>query len=272
MANVNYIDDAILKQASETIKSKNRFTYIFWNLFFSRDQIPVLFLTYAFFRWLDDMVDENSNSIEFSKLLIDREVNNLVSLYAGIDVVPEYDEENYLIAVVKNDLQKEEILRKIIEDFFSAISWDLRRRNSIPEQCELNRYSYLLGQSYSQGMVIGLGYKSYDPRFIHIGEYCGVAAHLTHLMRDLFIDLDLGYINISKEDVDKYHIDFKANPVDFKNQLKPWFIETINRTFRLYNKGMNFIPLLPSFKAKVTFLFMNLHYLRILYKIKAEWS
>lgn len=263
---------SLSSECGNKVRKSHPFTFWYSFSFFSRSRRNTLFRAYEYFRWVDDYIDDKKTLTKDAKRLLSREIRLISTLYSHKPITPTYIFEEYISSVISEDYENRNGMQEIINGFFCALSWDVRRRNRIPTAKELTSYSQYLGCSYSQGITYGLNYHPTDSRFLEVSNNCGVAAHITHMLRDFFIDLEIGYINISKEDIEKYHINLSSNRQDLKMALSPWCKDQFLKTQNLFNQGLNSINKLPGFRARFAFRLISIRYLLILKKVKRDWE
>jgi phytoene/squalene synthetase len=268
----DYKVNHIFNHLPDTKQFNSSFNHWFGGIFFYPIRREILFGAYAYFRWLDDVLDNKDVSTEESINILARESFFISSLYENKSPQSKCIEEKYISFVICKDLLDNNGFRVIIDGFMSALSWDIKRKHRIPTQQELDEYSLRLGRSYYQCLVFGLDFHPSDKCFKDVGEICGVAAHLAHILRDFFFDLSIGYVNISQEDVTKYHIDLSLKNPELRQNLKPWSRDVIFKSTDMFKKGMKSINKIPSFKARLAISLMCTRYFLILQKAKIFWG
>lgn len=230
-------------------KTESPFGYWSSRVFFSQDRRKILFLLYAYFRWVDDTVDKPDFNLDFNHEFIHRQTTIIQAWYMGESaVLSENLFETMAATAIKEDKKNGSQLQSMITGFLEAIAWDVERRNKIVNQIELDRYSLLLGRSYSEGLLYGLKLNPCESTYSTPKTLCGVAAHWSHLLRDLSEDLKLGYINISDDDIKQYSINLKNSQT-----LLPWIREKCCRTLDMFAEGRKSRSLLPTHKAQIVF-------------------
>jgi hypothetical protein len=163
---------------------------------------------------------------------------------------------------IEEDRKNGSRLQSMIMGFLEAITWDVERRNKIVNQLELDRYSLLLGRSYSEGLLYGLKLNPCEPIFMIPKTICGIAAHWSHLLRDLNEDLKLGYINISDDEIKQYSIN-----LNYPQTLRPWIRAKCYRTLDMFVEGRKSRNLLPTHKARLVFDLNCLKHISVINKI-----
>ena len=86
-----------------------------------------------------------------------------------------------------------------------VMDFDARRRGRLISQVELNEYTRWLATAVTEGMHYFIGHDDFSPhdetRYLAVS-----AAHITHMLRDTFDDVQAGYYNIPREVLEANHI------------------------------------------------------------------
>jgi phytoene/squalene synthetase len=262
------VDSSLTNTARRVTKETTSFGYWVGRAFFRPELNLILFTAYAYFRWLDDIIDQENISREAASRLVARQRSLTRAWYAGSDPFPSNQFEALLQGAIEYDRMSEYRLHHMIHCFLSALAWDAERRHTIVTQQDLDRYSLHLGRAYAEGLLFGLGLNPVCSDYRGPRDLCGTAAHLTHLLRDLFIDLELGYVNISSRDMERFCIDI-ADPE--LRGTKQWVMFTIERAHTLFLQGRRHRDGLPTMRARLVFDIACLRYLWTLKRIKNMW-
>lgn len=244
------------------------FGYWLGQAFFRPARRSILYMAYAYFRWLDDLVDQVEISRNLAIEIVERQRMLVQAWYSGKDPAPLDRSEALLRAVIEHDRRTGYRLHHMIGSFLAALAWDAERRHTVVSQHDLDRYSLWLGCAYAEGLLFGLGLDPADAAYQGAIDACGVAAHLAHLVRDLRIDLALGYINISTEDIERFSIDL-ADPR--LRGVGRWVPTTVERAQILFQQGRMQRRAMPSLRARLVFDLVCLRYLRLLDQIRSGW-
>ncbi|NIM47528.1 MAG: squalene/phytoene synthase family protein [Candidatus Aenigmarchaeota archaeon] len=172
---------------------------------------------YAYFRWLDDIVDSVRLDPEVVRFKIKREHQFLELLYGEKETPEELStEELFLAHLVRFDIQHAKNMQEDIERLLSALEFDAKRHGHICSKEEINRYIENNAIPY-----INIALKIFDvfdlpkENLYELGR-CGF---IIDYINDLKTDIELGYINIPKEELVAYRI----NLGDFNSAaLRQW--------------------------------------------------
>src|ERR1051325_1628040 len=119
-----------------------------------------------------------------------------------------------LVALVQKDHGKNSGLQCYLRNMMAVMSFDADRRGRLISQMELNEYTHLLASAVTEAMHYFIGHCCYSPQ--DETRYLAVtAAHITHMLRDTFDDIQAGYFNIPREvlntnRISPFDIDSKA--------------------------------------------------------------
>ncbi len=110
-----------------------------------------------------------------------------------------------LIELVRKDQNKNSGLQLYLRNMMQVMDFDAMRRGKRISQAELNEYTRWLATAVTEAMHYFIGHNSYSPhdetRYLAVS-----AAHIAHMLRDTFDDLEAGYYNIPREVLEASHI------------------------------------------------------------------
>lgn len=238
----------------------SRYMYYTTRLFLGRQAGVVLCMAYSYFRWFDDSIDREDVSQKDAQALAARQRALLMTGYEGSDpprasCVP----EQQIAEVIRWDRAYGCRLRGMITMFCDALSWDADRRHSMVGQQALDEYSRLLGCAYSHGLLFGLGLNPQDRRYERLSYLGGVASHLAHIVRDLELDLELGYVNISSDDQRRFDIDLSRRDA---GSLLRWRRHVAEKAHSLFCEARSHRNALPSLRARIVYDLVSSRYAR----------
>ena len=170
-------------------------TYFTGRLVIDRDLVDDFYRAYAYFRWIDDIIDVVSTSDEERRDFISRQKELIDKLYNHDKLADLVAEEEILTDLIGNDRWEHSGLRSFICNMFAIIEFDAYRMGRTISEEELNRYTDQLSISVTDGIQYfianGYEYPDGDDRYS-----AALGAHITHLLRDAVPDTADGFINI----------------------------------------------------------------------------
>jgi len=182
---------AITRQASKQ-------TYYMIRFFADRDRVQHAFRAYAYFRWVDDILDGAEGSRETKLAFIKRQRGLLEDLYQGVTALGLSAEEELLKDLVKTDPSFDTGLFMYLDRMMRVMEFDADRRGKLINQIQLDSYSENLAVAVTEAMHYFIGHGQDSPQSTN--RYLAVtAAHITHMLRDALDDTAEGYYNIPHE-------------------------------------------------------------------------
>lgn len=154
------------------------------------------FALYAWFRWLDDMVDEHLPDAAARLAFLARQRSLLA---AGADAVDEHPEEALLVRLAAEAARPGgDALRLSLDSMLDVMEIDAVRRGRPLGQAELDEYTRLLAIAVTEALHHCIGHDAASPH--DEARYVAVTgAHVAHMLRDLVEDLAAGYVNVPAE-------------------------------------------------------------------------
>ena len=192
--------------APSITKAANEQTYYTIRFLVDRERVADAYRAYAYFRWVDDVLDAEAGSepvlskVEASErsAFIHRQKSLLENCYRGASVRDASAEEQMLVDLIRSDTEKDSGLQSYLRNMMAVMAFDAERRGRLISQTELNEYTRFLASAVTEAMHHFIGYACYSPH--HEARYMAVtAAHITHMLRDTFDDVQAGYFNIPRE-------------------------------------------------------------------------
>ncbi len=173
-------------------------TYTTVRFLVDRERVSDAYRAYAYFRWVDDWLDEPTRQ-KSDRLSFVRRQDALVDVcYRGASVRTAAPEENMLVALVDKDREPNSGLQAYIRNMMSVMAFDAERRGRLISALELDRYAHALATAVTEALHYFIGHNSASPRTP--GRYLAAeGAHIVHMLRDTVEDNELGYFNIPRE-------------------------------------------------------------------------
>ena len=186
-------------------KAASKQTYYTIRFLADRERVADAYRAYAYFRWVDDMLDAGSASASERIAFLERQKLLLGKCYRGESLQDATIEENLLIELVRHDPEKNSGLQSYLRNMMQVMDFDAKRRGRLISQSELNDYTRWLANAVTEAMHYFIGHDCFSPedetRYLAVS-----AAHITHMLRDTFDDIQLGYYNIPREVLEPNHI------------------------------------------------------------------
>jgi phytoene/squalene synthetase len=184
--------------AAVITKAASKQTYTTIRFFVDHERVAGAYRAYGYFRWVDDVIDEQSGSIDEKIAFASRQAALLEVCYrreTPDDLLPE---EAMLVDLVRNDREQNSGLQVYLRNMMDLMLFDAGRRGRIISQVELGDYSRRLATAVTEALYYFIGHDQPTP--YHDARYLAVtAAHITHMLRDTLEDAREGYFNIPGE-------------------------------------------------------------------------
>ena len=233
--------------AASITKAASKQTYYTIRFLADRERIADAYRAYAYFRWVDDTLDEDSalpkitGTVVSAKYAIgaheritflERQKSLLEKCYRGEAISDATPEENMLVELVRHDPEKNSGLQSYLRNMMQVMDFDARRRGRLISYAELNEYTRWLATAVTEAMHYFIGHDCFSPR--NEIRYLAVSgAHITHMLRDTFDDVQVGYFNMPREVLEANHI----RPNDIHSKPYRTWVQTRVQLARQYFKA-----------------------------------
>ena len=191
--------------ASSITKAASEQTYYTIRLLVDRERVEDAFRAYAYFRWVDDVLDAASGTSSERLAFLERQKFLLEACYMGEPPRDVDRQETMLVELVQQDHEKNSGLKAYLHNMMLVMDFDTRRRGRLITQTELSDYTHWLAVAVTEALHYFIGHDDYSPH--DSTRYLAVsAAHIAHMLRDTADDMQLGYYNIQREALEANHI------------------------------------------------------------------
>ena len=233
--------------AQSITRAGSKQTYYTARFMVDKDLVDDFYRAYAYFRWIDDVIDVSSRTDEERLRFITRQKELIEDLYQKQPVENLTAEEVILQDLINNDRGEDSGLQSFIRNMFAIIEFDANRKGRLVSSGELDWYVNTLGTSVTDGLLYFIGNGSNYPDSENRYQ-AGVAAHITHLLRDMHQDNADGFINIPRE----YLEDHNLKPLDMdKNLYKSWVQERVELARQNFTEGKRYLDQLSVLRCKI---------------------
>lgn len=184
--------------APSITKAASEQTYYTIRYLVDSERVADAYRAYAYFRWVDDSLDAGSASSPERTAFLERQKSLLEDCYRGESPRDADIHERMLVELVQKDTSKNSGLHCYLRNMMGVMDFDAKRRGRLVSHRELNEYTRLLASAVTEAMHYFIGHCCYAPQ--DESRYLAVtAAHITHMLRDTFDDVQAGYYNIPRE-------------------------------------------------------------------------
>lgn len=224
------------------------------------------FRAYAYFRWLDDRLDDRASDSGAPADLVERQKRLLRQAYAGESPTGISSEEQLLVELVQNSRRPNNGLQAYIHHMLAVMSFDARRRGCLVGGSEIVEYSRHLATAVTEALHFFVGHDTASP--VSENRYlAATAAHITHMLRDTLEDQELGYFNIPIEFLRRYRID----PYDVDSDpYRLWVESQADLARRYFRAGREYLMGVESLRCRLAARLYMARFERILDVIEAD--
>ena len=167
-------------------------------LLVDRDRTPDAYRAYAYFRWVDDCLDQHLSERCERLAFVERQQALVDCGYWGLWPDNLTDEERMLEALIAGDSEASSGLQSYIRHMMAVMAFDADRRGQLISECELADYVCHLATAVTDALHYFIGHRQ-APLHSEARYLPAMAAHITHMLRDTHEDLAAGYFNVPRE-------------------------------------------------------------------------
>jgi phytoene/squalene synthetase len=239
------VNQMIPSLASSITKAASKQTYYTIRLLVDRERVDDAYRAYAYFRWVDDTLDADLASkpglseVEAleRKAFLERQKSLLENFYRGETPRDVNSQEKMLVELIQRDQDKNSGLEVYLRNMLQVMEFDAGRRGRWVSQSELNEYTRWLATAVTEAMHYFIGHDGYTPR--DETRYLAVsAAHITHMLRDTYDDIQAGYYNIPRELLEAHQI----QPQEVQSDgYRLWVKDRVQLARDYFEAGRNYL-------------------------------
>jgi phytoene/squalene synthetase len=226
-----------LPLAAAITRAASKQTFYTIRFLVDKERVADAYRAYAYFRWVDDTLDSGSLSGGERGTFLTRQQLLLEKCYRGEAIQNAFPEEQMLVDLVGKDLEKNSGLQSYLRNMMCVMEFDAKRRGQLISQTELNEYTRWLATAVTEAMHYFIGHCCHSPQ--DETRYLAVtAAHITHMLRDTFDDVQAGYYNIPREVLEANHI----QPEDIHHKsYRAWVQSRVQLARRYFKTGRHYL-------------------------------
>jgi phytoene/squalene synthetase len=239
--------DATAALARSITRAGSKQAYYTARLLVDKDLVDDSCRAYAYLRWVDDVVDGSSLSdderisfVRRQRALIDRLRRN----ESQDDLTAE---EEILATLMSHDRGENSGLQSFICSMFAIIEFDAYRKGRLISHQELTWYSDCVGRAVTEGSQYFIGnghaYPESDNRY-----RASIAAHITHMLRDMLQDIADGFINVPREYLEAHGI----GPIEVDSPpFRAWVRSRVQQARQYFSEGKRYLDRLDVLRCKM---------------------
>jgi phytoene/squalene synthetase len=205
------------------------------------------FRAYAYFRWVDDIVDAPSHDHDACRRFLHRQRELLSGLPAGMTPEDLLPEEQMLADLIAGRQDRHPGLLSYLERMMDVMDFDAGRRGRLIAEAELGRYSQLLAAGVMGAVAYFIGHGHTYPE-TPARLQAVVGAHIIHMLRDMKCDLEVGFFNIPRSILDTHQL----APSDMQHPAyRRWVRARVDEARRCFTEGKAYIRRMGCLRAQV---------------------
>jgi hypothetical protein len=222
-------------------------TYYTVRFLVDRPLISDAYRAYAYFRWVDDQLDQEGIDKPQRMAFVKRQKALMELCYQGEPLPRLSEEERMLVDLIDKDFQKNSGLQAYIRNMMAVMAFDAERRGRLITQAELADYSRYLATAVTEALHYFIGHDQPSPR----GEaryLAATAAHIVHMLRDTAEDVEASYYNIPSEYLAASGIsawDVESAP------YRAWVRGRVQLARSYFNAGRNYLAQVENLRCRL---------------------
>jgi phytoene/squalene synthetase len=235
------------KMAVDITRRASKQTYYLFRWFIDRDKKDKAFRAYAYFRWLDDILDGPVGNKEDNLNIVQRQRGLIEDLYNGVTPLDLVPPEEFLVDLVKSDPSRNSGLYLYLDRMMRVMEFDAQRREEEITQNQLDIYVEDLAISVTEILHYLIG--GDQPAPMRENRYHAVtAAHITHMLRDSLDDAQNGYFNIPR----KYLREHDITAMDVQSQAyRDWVCGRVKLARYYFRSGRRYLSRVPNLRCRI---------------------
>jgi len=233
--------------AASIARAASKQTYYTIHYLVDRQRVPDAYRAYAYFRWIDDRVDQVALEKSERVTFMERQKAIMESCYQGQRPDHLTTEEHLLADLILADQEKNSGLRSYIRNMMAVIDFTARRRGRLISRRELSMNSRSLTTAVTEVLLYFIGHGQPSPQ--NEARYlAATGAHITHLLRDTLEDIQAGYYNIPRE----YLAAKGIGPQDVESDpYRAWVRERVNLARACFKSGKDYLAQVKNIRCRI---------------------
>ncbi len=184
--------------AASITKTASLQTYYTVRFLVDRELVPDAYRAYAYFRWVDDWLDQETRQKHERIAFVNRQASLIDKCIQGNPAEAATPEEQMLAHLIQRNPGKDNGLHSYIRNMLAVMAFDAERRDRLISNAELNVYAQSLAVAVTEALHYFIGRNCASPHY-EARYLAATGAHVTHMLRDTLEDNEVGYFNIPRE-------------------------------------------------------------------------
>lgn len=231
-----------------------------------RDRKREAYRAYAYFRWVDDCLDEHTAEQNERLAFAERQRQLVDGGYRGDWPDDMTAQEHLLAAIIQGDEQQHSGLQSYIRNMMAVMVFDAQRRGRLISGSELTQYGQQLATAVTDAMHYFIGHEHTPPQ----SDSCylpAMGAHITHMLRDTYEDNALGYFNVPCELLESHGITPQAIE---STPYREWVKRRVRQARAYFKAGADYLDQVRSLRCRLAGYAYMARFIGILDAIERE--
>ncbi|MCA9924775.1 MAG: squalene/phytoene synthase family protein [Anaerolineales bacterium] len=233
--------------ASSITQASSKQSYYTVRCLVDRTRIDDAYRAYAYFRWVDDNLDETRQNKESRIAFANQQTALINHCYHGNWPQRILPEEQMLVNLIRRNNEQSSGLRIYIENMMAVMQFDAERKGRLISQSELDNYAYLLATAVTEALHYFIGNGRYAPgnetRYL-----AATGAHIAHMLRDTVLDVANGYYNIPGE----YLAAHNLQPWDIGSEAyRMWVKQRVELARTYFQTGKQYLAQVEHTRCRI---------------------
>jgi len=233
--------------AAAITKAASKQTYYTVRFLVDKNLVEDAYKAYAYFRWVDDCLDQNNRPRADCKEFVSRQERLMNNCFKGIPISECTPEEQLLVDLITKDADASSGLQSYIRNMMAVMVFDTNRRGHLVSQHELTEYTHNLAVAVTEALHYFIGNQS-TSRYKKGRYQAAAGAHIAHMLRDALEDSELGYYNIPREVVAASGI----TPWDSHSPAyREWVRKCVGEARRCFQIGRIYLSQVENLRCRI---------------------
>jgi phytoene/squalene synthetase len=238
---------ATAQRAAAITWAASKQTYYTVRFLVDRERIGGAYLAYAYFRWLDDQLDQELMDAAARMVCLERQRALMESCFRGERPQDASADEQMLVDLIQSDPRPNSGLRLYIRNMMDVMAFDAHRRGRLIDQAELRGYSRALAAAVTEALHYFVGHGCAAPRS-EARFLAATGAHIAHMLRDTLDDAAAGYFNIPRDVLEAHAI--APQDVD-SDAYRTWVKGRVQMARACFDAGRDYLAQVANLRCRI---------------------
>jgi phytoene/squalene synthetase len=233
--------------AKKITREASKQTYYTIRFLADRSLADAAYQAYAYFRWVDDILDDQLTSSEERLTFLLRQQMIVSRCTRGARPANLCAEETMVAELIGRNREPQSGMAIYIKEMMAVMAFDAQRKGRLVSTAELQEYTRSLATAVTEALHYCIGRGQYAPS----GEaryHAVTAAHITHMLRDTIEDSANGYYNIPHNYLEQHGI----SPDDVDSlAYQAWVKSRVELARELFAKGRAHIAQVENLRCRL---------------------